>query len=227
MEMQFESSHSSENRFFGPAELPVCTFNLPLRPANLPVCSICRFRIFALLSFAATKFDNLHFQNLMFKMLSFSRVFGLLLLLLFAIAGPVWGQSITEQLQKQIWPGAQQYSLNDWENLLPAADVDTLRDGQFAEVIQRDMAGWPVVVTQLALVDGHWEAQARWEVKYGKHGLILALNSWAAKEGLWLPESKTELSNHYFEMQFWVDGHWESSYRQALPREAAFSSAFE
>lgn len=121
-------------------------------------------------------------------------------------------QTITEALQKQIW--APTFTLADWENLLPDATQDTVfsPDGQFAECIHLDAAGYPASVTTLALVAQAWQPMGRTQVTFGSYGRLVGLQSWKWENGIWQNESLTKAQDERLQMSYWVDEAWQVAY---------------
>lgn len=129
-------------------------------------------------------------------------------------------QTLTETLQKQVWPGSTRFSTHAWESLLPTCSSDTLfyADGAVAEVIELTADGLPHTVLLLHREADGWIPKTKTKVDFGPEGSIVGLASWYRELGNWLPESLTlramdENGNEEaFELRYWEDGGWTTVY---------------
>jgi hypothetical protein len=129
-------------------------------------------------------------------------------------------QQVTEALQKQIWPAANTWSLDAWENALPDQNQDTIFHSSMAsaEVVQLDQRGYPEQVVLLHKIDSHWQAVSKTLARFDHHGRLVNLQTWAFTDGVWVNESlaKRALAASgevlTFEIQYWVEGSWQEVY---------------
>jgi hypothetical protein len=150
-----------------------------------------------------------------------SRTLLSLTLLLFACT-TISAQNLTEALQKQVWPESSALSPDEWENLLPATDGDTLfyPANNLAEVVALDTVGRPNSVIVLQLQEGKWIPQTRTIAAFDAFGNLVALQSWKFEAGKWGNESKTirQIDHHgndvSFELLNWEGGEWKLLYMQ-------------
>ncbi|MEY3442596.1 MAG: hypothetical protein RLZZ519_877 [Bacteroidota bacterium] len=152
---------------------------------------------------------------------SISKTLRLLTLLLFACS-VLPAQSLTETLQKQVWPTASPLSLDAWEVLLPAIGQDTLfaPSATSTEVIQLDMNGRPQQVILLQRFTGQWIPQSRTVAAFDAFGNAVFLQSWIYQNQQWENESLAvrEIDSNgeeiSFEFQVWEEAGWNLHYHQ-------------
>lgn len=150
-----------------------------------------------------------------------SRTLCTLTLLLFACFY-LPAQSLTETLQKQVWPMSRPLSIDAWEIRLPGIGQDTLFDpsGLNAEAILLDMNGRPQQVIQLHRFAGQWIPQSRTLAEFDVFGNVVFLQSWIYQNQHWENESLAvrEINSNgeeiSFEFQLWEEAGWNLHYHQ-------------
>jgi hypothetical protein len=131
-------------------------------------------------------------------------------------------QSLSEVLQKQVWPSASPFTAADWENLTPSAGTDTVfaASDPIVEIVSTDAQGRPTMVIQLIREAGQWIPQTRMTASFDALGNLVALQSWTFNAGKWdnastavrrLDPQGNEAS---FELHVWEDGGWNLQYVQ-------------